>query len=145
MKSELEALFDEVRLTWHGLIKIAERLHADEPTTVGSRAVLEWLLIRGSATVPSIARDRRVTRQHVQTLVNALVAGKLVELVPNAAHKRSSLVSPTRSGERLIKRMKKRERRLLASLDIDATPAALALATTTLRAVRRGLEGGAKR
>ena len=41
--------------------------------------------------------------------------------------------------------MKKRERQLLASLGIDATPAALTRATATLRAVRRGLEGGAKR
>ncbi len=50
-----------------------------------------------------------MTRQHVQTLVNALVERKLVELTPNEAHKRSSLVSLTGSGERLIKRMKKRE------------------------------------
>ena len=142
MKNDLEALFDEVRLTWHGLVRAGERLHADEPTTVGMRAVLERLLLRGAATVPAIARDRRVTRQHVQILVNALAKKNLVELVPNAAHKRSSLVSLTGSGKRLIKRMKKREHHLVAGLSVETTPAAVARATATLRAVRNALEIG---
>ena len=37
---------------------------------MAQRAVLEYLLINGPATVPAIARARRVTRQHMQALVN---------------------------------------------------------------------------
>jgi DNA-binding MarR family transcriptional regulator len=67
--------------------------------TLGMRAALELLLVGGPATVPRIARSRGVTRQHVQALVNGLLAQGLVALRPNPAHKRSPLVALSPAGE----------------------------------------------
>jgi DNA-binding MarR family transcriptional regulator len=49
-------------------------------------------------TVPQISRRMGLTRQSVHATVNRLVADGLVELVPNADHRRSSLVQLTESG-----------------------------------------------
>jgi DNA-binding MarR family transcriptional regulator len=50
-------------------------------------------------TVPQIARRMGLTRQSVHTTVNRLLADGLVELVPNADHRRSQLVTLTELGE----------------------------------------------
>jgi DNA-binding MarR family transcriptional regulator len=49
--------------------------------------------------VPQIARRMGLTRQSVHTTVNRLLADGLVELVPNADHRRSQLVRLTELGE----------------------------------------------
>jgi DNA-binding MarR family transcriptional regulator len=49
-------------------------------------------------TVPQIARRMGLTRQSVHTTVKRLVADGLVELAPNADHRRSQLVRLTELG-----------------------------------------------
>ena len=49
-------------------------------------------------TVPQIARRMGLTRQSVHTTVNRLLADAMVELVPNADHRRSQLVRLTEHG-----------------------------------------------
>lgn len=139
---ELEALLDEVRLLWHRMVEVGERLHATEPVTLGMRAVLEHLLREGPSPVPAIARRRGVTRQHVQALVNALRARRLVRLLPNPAHRRSALVGLTPRGEELIRRMKAREDALLRQARALPGRAAVRQAAATLRAVREALPEG---
>ena len=51
-------------------------------------------------TVPQIARRMGITRQSVHTTVKRLVADGLVELAPNADHRRSALVRLTELGKR---------------------------------------------
>lgn len=136
----LEGLFDEVRLGLHRIVQVTEALHADEPVSLGMRAVLEFLSRNGDASVPQIARSRHVTRQHVQSLVNALADLSLVALRDNPAHRRSPLVALTTDGERAMRRLRNAERRAFGGLRIDATNADLEAATRTLRAVRSALE-----
>jgi DNA-binding MarR family transcriptional regulator len=50
-------------------------------------------------TVPQIARRMGITRQSVHATVKRLVADGLVELAPNADHRRSPLVRLTELGE----------------------------------------------
>lgn len=137
----MEELLNEVRLLWHRLVQVGERLHASEPITLGMRAVLEFLARESPATVPGIARSRHVTRQHIQSLVNELLERRLVELGDNPAHKRSPLVRLTREGERTIRRMKTKEARLLARSNLGVSRPDLKKAAETLRAVRAGLGG----
>jgi DNA-binding MarR family transcriptional regulator len=141
MSSSLDELLDEVRLLWHVLVQTTERLHEGEPITLGMRAVLEFLARHGPTTVPEIARRREVTRQHVQALVNDLLAHRLVSLDDNPAHRRSALVRLTAEGQRAIDRMKRREHRLLERLELEASDDDLRRAATTLSAVRRALGG----
>jgi DNA-binding MarR family transcriptional regulator len=51
-------------------------------------------------TVPQIARRMGLTRQSVHATVKRLMADGLVELEPNADHRRSQLVRMTEQGER---------------------------------------------
>jgi DNA-binding MarR family transcriptional regulator len=140
-RSTFEVLMDEVRLLWNVLVQTGESLHADEPISMGMRAVLEYLLGHGPTTVPDIARSRHVTRQHIQQLVNALLERDLVALTTNPAHKRSALVALTAGGEQMIRRMKEREASVFARLDLEADDHELRAAVLMLRRVRRVLEG----
>lgn len=137
-RPELEALIDEVRLLWNTLVRRGEALHRREAVTLGMRAVLEYLRRSGPASVPSIARARGVTRQHIQALVNPLLEAGLVEAVPNPAHRRSRLMRLTAKGERTIDRMRGREAGVLGGVAV--APTELARAADTLRALRRSLE-----
>src|SRR5512133_2203110 len=110
MALQLDELLDEVRLLWHVMVQAAERLHEDEPITLGMRGVLEFLARSGPTAVPDIARSRHVTRQHVQGLVNDLLELRLVSLDDNPAHRRSALVRLAPEGQKAIDRMKRRER-----------------------------------
>lgn len=141
MTNEMENLLNEVRLLYHRIVQVGEQLHVDESATLGMRAVLEFLLRNGPTTVPDIARSRSVTRQHIQTVVNALLEDELVVLKDNPLHKRSSFVTLTKVGERVIRRMRKREEKLYQTTKFPVRRNELKTAATTLRHVRAALEG----
>lgn len=86
------------------------------------------------------ARRRRVSRQHIQALVNPLVDAGMVEAVPNPAHKRSPLMRLTRQGDKTIARMKERETRFARRAELDANASELTRAARTLRELRRALD-----
>ena len=137
----LEELIDELRLSLHRVTQVGEELHADEPISLGMRGVLEYLLRNSDATVPTIARSRHVSRQLIQTLVNALLEQGLVAAVENPAHRRSALISLTSQGEALIGRMRRREREFFESMPSRVSQARVTAATRTLRAIRAELTG----
>ncbi len=139
MAHEIETLLDEVRLLYHRMVQVGEEINSDEPVTLGMRAVLEFLFKHGSTTVPAIARSRFVTRQHIQTLVNALLILELVTLEDNPAHKRSSLVGLTPNGARLIRRIRRREEQLYKKTDLGGAEGQLPAATAVLKEVREAL------
>ena len=139
MAHEIETLLNEVRLLYHRMVQVAEEIHSDEPVTLGMRAVLEFLLKNGPTTVPEIARSRFVTRQHIQTLVNELRAGDFVTLEDNPSHRRSSLVTLTGEGARMIRRMRRREDQLYRDTDLGLNPEQLAASTHALKEVRDAL------
>jgi len=137
----VENLLNEVRMLFHRAVQAAEELHSEEEVSLGMRAVLEFLLRNGPATVPEIARRRYVTRQHIQTLANAVVERGLATLEPNPAHRRSSLVTLAPAGRELIERMRRRELRLYEGTDFGVPGKALEQAARTLARVRHGLGG----
>ena len=141
MTYEMEALLNEVRILYHCIVQVGEQLHADESVTLGMRAVLEFLLKNGPTTVPDIARSRSVTRQHIQILVNDLLQQDLVVLQDNPLHKRSSFGALTQEGERVIRRMRKREGQLYQATEFAVTRNDLKTAARTLKHVRDALKG----
>ena len=138
----LEELINELRLSLHRITQVSEALHADEPISLGLRAVLEFLLHNGDSAVPTIARSRYVSRQLIQTLVNGLLEQELVELIDNPTHRRSQLIALTRRGDAMIRRMRRKEHELFASLRSEVSEARISAATRTLRAIRSELQGG---
>lgn len=55
-------------------------------------------VLRKPLTVSGVARAMGLTRQSVQRLADALVEDGMAEYVPNPAHRRSKLLSPTERG-----------------------------------------------
>jgi len=139
MPDQVTELLDEVRMLFHLATQVAEDLHATEPITVSMRAVLELLQRTGPATVPAIARRRHVTRQHIQTQVNALLVQRLVAAEDNPAHRRSPRIALAPAGARMIRRITDRERRFLARLDPPLDPQELAHARHTLATLRTAI------
>lgn len=137
MPDPTEALIDEVRLLYQSLVQIGERLHADSNISLGMRAVLEYLDRSGPATVPTMARARRVSRQRIQTLVNGLADKRLVKAAPNPASRRSPLIEVTSQGRATIHGMRGRE---AAMLNVPIKASTLRDAAKTLAALRLALE-----
>lgn len=94
-----------------------------EGLSVGVRAVLDLLREHGPMTVPQMGRAQTLSRQFVQRMVNDAVAGQLVEIIPNPAHQRSSLVRLTEGGSAAITAALTREQSLLRQVDGDLTDA----------------------
>jgi DNA-binding MarR family transcriptional regulator len=82
------------------LLAAGDDLAADEGLSSARWQVLGALaLAERPLTVPQIARRMGLTRQSVHATVKRLVRDGLVELVPNADHRRSQLVSLTELGQ----------------------------------------------
>jgi DNA-binding MarR family transcriptional regulator len=135
MMKELNDLVDEVRLSFHAFSEFARHAHGDRIDPSG-RAVLEYLSKNNASTVPTMARSRGVTRQHIQTIVNALESNGLVEALNNPAHKRSPLFTLTADGNALIESITRTEKALVEPF-LDVVDAdRLIAATETLAEVR---------
>ena len=115
-------MINEVRLTYHSLIRAFEAVHGHREVTVGMRAILEFIDREGPRTVPQIARARNVTRQHIQNLVNQLLDQHWVEAIENPDHKSSNLISVTPKGKSEFDSMKKEEHIFYQSIDWGLDP-----------------------
>ena len=133
-------LSDEVRLLFHSMAQFADAVHDGRAVKASMRAVLEDLDRNGDATVPRIAQARRVSRQHIQVIVNDLAEAGLVALRDNPAHRRSRLVGLTPSGRTSIDEMLKTERGLLGDALADLHETDLTAAHHTLRSLRDRLD-----
>ncbi|HEY3022433.1 MAG TPA: MarR family transcriptional regulator [Actinomycetota bacterium] len=81
------------------LLDAGDLLSADEGLTSARWQVIGAIAVaERQVTVPQIARRMGLTRQSVHATVNRLVRDGFLELVPNADHRRSSLVRLTVSG-----------------------------------------------
>ena len=139
MPGATEQLINEVRLLYQSLIQIGEEIHQGSNISMGMRAVLEYLDRNGAVTVPQVARARRVTRQRIQTLVNALLAMNLVEHLPNPASRRSPLISLSTTGAATILDMRRREGR---EMNVSLSDRKILAAAKTLSQLRLALEAG---
>jgi DNA-binding MarR family transcriptional regulator len=108
-----------VRSLFHKMGNAVTLLHDGSGIFSGMRAVMESLVMGGAKTVPEIARVRPVSRQHIQILVNDLLALGYVEYQDNPAHRRSKLVAVTDAGEAAFKAFLACEVGALSMLSLD--------------------------
>lgn len=104
-------------------LRKVEAGEAIEGIGVGVRAVLDLLRLNGPMTVPQMARAQALSRQFVQRMVNEAAERGFVEAVANPAHRRSSLIRLTPSGEAVIGAVIAREHALLGQVDGGLTGA----------------------
>ena len=134
------ALTRAVRGCFNRLKAAADTLHAEQGVTGGMRAVMEALEESGEQTVPAIARAKRVTRQHIQVLVNDLMAVGLAVTRENPDDLRSPLVSLTKKGRSQFALMRRREKPVLVDLASALAGHDIAAAVSVLDALNAYLD-----
>ena len=138
--NEVVALTREVRACFNRLRTLADALHRKLGVTAAMRAVMEALFEGGEQTVPAIARGKSVSRQHIQVLVNDLVAAGLAATRGNPADRRSPLVALTRKGQSVFARMREREKSVLAQMARALKARDVVAAVATLEALHGWLD-----
>jgi DNA-binding MarR family transcriptional regulator len=88
-------------------------------------------------TVPDIARQKNVTRQHIQQIVNELCTMGLAESLANPAHKRSLLIRLSPGGGQQFRNILEREQLLLQTLSAEFDDQQLTQAADSLHAIRK--------
>jgi len=139
MTTHVASVINEVRLLNNRLVELVDELHDDSSITAPQRAVLEFILRNGPATVPTIARDRGVTRQHIQTISNELKSLDLIKPQQNPAHQRSPMHELTKAGRKTIDDLFERERDYLAARVSDLNENQLITTAQTLADLRHAL------
>lgn len=146
MKKPQQARAEDVLDLSVAVIEFYFRIEAVTQATAGfATAGGEWGILRtlvkeGSQTVPEIARSRPMSRQHCQTIANALEAQGLVEFVENPKHKKSRLLRVTKKGRDRFHSMRKQ---FLAAAGVYApffTAAEVTTATDVCRRARDLIE-----
>jgi DNA-binding MarR family transcriptional regulator len=138
-KTELYPLIWKVRRVFQQLRRVSDTILEDLGINASQRAVLELLCGEEQLSVPQIARQLSVTRQHVQVLVNELQAKSLVESVENPAHKRSPLIGTTEAGRGLFAAIAAREQSLLDALQSSFSSQDIAISLSTLKTLEECL------
>lgn len=119
----LTKVIRNVRGCFNLLKRLSEQLNEDLGINPSMRAVMESLFRHSPQTVPEIARERGVTRQHVQMIMNSLLEDRLVESRSNPAHRRSVLYCLTAEGltafEEIMRREAEPMRRIAAAMPAE--------------------------
>jgi DNA-binding MarR family transcriptional regulator len=106
------------------------------------RAMLEFLYQEEPQTVPQIAREKSVSRQHIQIVATELLDQGLIEALKNPAHKRSPLIQLTAKGRSLFGSIRKTEAALLASMEKKFSLQDLTTAARLLKGLDDYLQSG---
>jgi DNA-binding MarR family transcriptional regulator len=143
VKKPLQASAEDVLDLSVAVIEFYFRIEAITQATAGfATAGGEWGVLRtlvkeGEQTVPEMARARPVSRQHCQTICNALEAQGLVEFVDNPKHKKSKLVRATKKGRARFESLRKQ---FLEAAGVYAPFFTAAEVATATEVCRRGRE-----
>ncbi len=142
---ERQAAVDELTFTtallYFRLRKAAGELAGEGAQSSGRRSILKSLATGDAQTVPQMARLRALSRQHIQKLVNGLLADGLVELIDNPAHRRSRLVAITTAGRRAAAATSRREAEVFPQISRGISLADMRTATRVLQSLNAAFEG----
>jgi DNA-binding MarR family transcriptional regulator len=88
-----------------------QMLAAGETLAQPAGITVAWWQVLGAVlgqprTAPDIARQMGITRQAVQRVANRLMEEGLLDTLPNPAHKRSPLLTPTQAGRDAVERIR---------------------------------------
>ena len=136
----LQHMIREVRTCFNQMKELTEKMHADLGINPSMRSVLEGLNTLSPKTVPDLARERGVSRQHVQKVVNQLYKLDLVTNEPNPDHAKSVLIAMTPKGKALFAEVEEREKvpmnrlsKAISLNDLNCATAALSSLNEALR------------
>lgn len=137
--TELYQLIWQIRRLFQHLRTVSDDFLEQFGIKSSQRAVLECLSLNQPLSVPQIAQHLSVSRQHIQVIVNELLALDLVKTVVNPAHKRSSLIESTPSGTALFELIQKTENKMLEQIEHEFSEKDLATTLNTLQSLNDNL------
>ena len=137
---ELGEFFDESVRFYLRLSALAAKMHGKGPVSGPRRTVLVGVARGGPRTVAQMARERELSRQRFQPLVNALIADGLLQAVPNPAHRQSPLIALTPKGERAVQRIQQIEDEWRPRLNVPVSTVRLKEALRVMQLIRAELE-----
>jgi len=140
--SNIYPLIWETRRLFQRLRATSDALLEHSGINASQRAVLEFLYKKPSQTVPQIAQENSVSRQHIQTIVNSLLEQDLAKTFDNPAHKRSQLIGLTKQGNKLFEAIQKRELSLFEVMESQFSQRELKSALKTLQSIDNYLASG---
>jgi DNA-binding MarR family transcriptional regulator len=138
--SKAQAITQTIRQCCSHLDELNDALHQSAGITSGMRAVLQVLYERGTQTVPQIARAKRVSRQHIQTLADRLLAGGLVSSEDNPRDRRSPLLKLSDHGKAIFDTVQEHETQVLTGMSRALSAYHVDEALTTLGALESHLD-----
>jgi|TARA_R110002096_G_scaffold426421_1_gene636209 DNA-binding MarR family transcriptional regulator len=144
MKTEakrLNAVIRDIRLCFNILYDRANDLHKDLQINASMRAVMESLSHGEEKTVPTIAKEKNVSRQHIQIIVNVLLEDNLVRSAVNPDDRRTYLISMTELGREKYSEVQSREFTELQKLCDLFTTEELRVTSKTLQKLSKTLKG----
>jgi len=103
--------------------------------SVADRAVMEFLYPEKKMSVPEIAEQYKVSRQHVQATVNSLHAQGLVETHDNPRHKRSSHIQLTEKGRKLFATVLRKDEQVIQQLFSHLSESDVQITHRTLKSI----------
>jgi len=136
--AELDALATAVAKLTMALTALSQKLHREEVISAGARGVLKSLST-GPSSVPQLARQRPVTRQFMQRVVDSLTDRGWVVSRPNPAHRRSPLLELSDAGWKALRSMGVREARFAKTFARGVRIEEVARARATLEALHARL------
>jgi DNA-binding MarR family transcriptional regulator len=140
--SDLYQVIWQVRRLFQRLRDMSEELLAGTGINTSQRALLEFLHRQQPQTVPQIAREKSVSRQHIQSVANELLALKLISSTQNPDHKRSHHLRLTAKGKSLFETIRKKETVLIKHMEKVFWQEGLTTTIDTLRSIDGYLASG---
>jgi DNA-binding MarR family transcriptional regulator len=126
------------------IVSAGDRLGAEEGLTSARWQVLGAIALEDRPmTVPQIARRMGLTRQSVHVTTKALIDAGLLELAPNADHRRSPLVAMTELGRTTYDAVDRLQTRWVNELVDGIARSDLETAARVLEELSRRLESSA--
>lgn len=113
---------DPYQITWlirrlfRSMGQAADSYLEELGVSAADRAVMEFLYPDKELSVPQIAELYSVSRQHVQTTVNALLERKVLSIKENPKHKRSPLIMLNDKGRSLFSKVIKKDKEAIKLL-----------------------------
>lgn len=131
------SLIMQIRRSFQRLKTVSEEILQGTGINASQRAILEFLYQHQSHTVPQLAECLSVSRQHVQVIVNDLVALGLARCLENPIHKRSPLIEATPEGVALFESIQEKEAEILQQFQQQLPKKEIQSALNTLESLNK--------
>lgn len=128
-----------IRRLFRAMAAQADEYLADAELSAADRAVMEFLYPQHELSVPEIARRYKVSRQHVQVTVNALVTRGMLRSLENPQHKRSRLIRLSGLGRDTFNEIRHNEAAIVERIFSGISADALETTHATLNALLKEL------